>query len=364
VLNKPKPKVIVYLLSIVLLLAGCVSPTIPSLRNNLSENSDAGVILDVPFVKQEKLYCGPAALSAVFAYWGNSCSQKKIAEKVFSADLKGSLNIDLEKYAKDKGFWAKGYSGNLETIKSRLKAGMPVIVMEKLHPFILNRYHYTVIVGFSQDKKVIIEHTGVKEFVVRSYAGFNRNWNAAGNWMLEIMPLEKATDTQSAEDNVELGVLLEKKGQWDSSLKRYYDALSANSDTPMAFFNIGNVYLRLGQLDDAEIAYRKAIELNKDFPDCYNNMACLFLRKEDYEKAHIFVDKAIALAPEKRFFYLDTKAQIYYAQSNFEDAIAAFHKAESAKQGISQDIVERFYAFWKEKFCLINKPDIVPDHVN
>ncbi len=342
-----------------LLLAGCASPSISLIRNNLADNLDAGVILDVPFVKQKTFYCGPAALSAIFAYWGNPCSQEKIAEKIFLPGLKGSLNVDLEKYAKDNGFWAKGHIADFSEIKNRVKAGIPIIVMEKLHPFILNRYHYTVIVGFDDIKKVIIEHTGEQDFVIRSYNGFKRNWYAAGNWMLEIMPLEKADDDMSVEDNVELGVLLEKKGQWDQSLKHYYDALRENSETPTALFNIGNVYLNMGELDDAELAYRKAIELKKDFPDCYNNMACLFIRKEEYEKAHVFVDKALALDPDKRFFYLDTKAQIYYSQSKFEDAVDAFYKAEAAKQGIAKDIVDGFYVFWREKFCLIGKPDIV-----
>jgi tetratricopeptide (TPR) repeat protein len=360
VLKNISKKVLVYLLFIILFLPGCAAPSILSIKNNLAVNPDSGIILDVPFVKQKKSYCGPAALAAVFAYWGNSRSQEEIASSIFSLDLKGALNIDLEKYAKDNGFWAKGDDGDIERIKSRLKAGIPIIVMQKLHPFVLNRYHYTVIVGFSEDKKIIIEHTGENEFVIRSYNGFKRNWYAAGNWMLEIMPLEQVKENMSAQDSVELGVLLEKKGQWDESLKRYYDALRENSQTPMALFNIGNVYLRMGHLDDAELAYRKAIELNKDFPDCYNNMACLFIRKKDYEKAHIFADKALALDANKRFFYLDTKAQIYYAQSKFEDAVAAFYKAETAKQGINQDIVDGFYIFWREKFCLIGKSEIVP----
>jgi len=334
------------------------------IRNNLADNLDPGIILEVPFVQQKTFYCGPAALSAVFAYWGNSCSQEIIGENIFSPDLKGVLNVDLEKYAKDQGFWAKGYVANFETIKTCLRSGIPLIVMEKLHPFILNRYHYTVIVGFDDKQKVIVEHTGEKAFVIRSYSGFKRNWYAAGNWMLEIMPLEKTKDDLSVEDNVELGVLLEKKGKWDASLKHYYDALRENSETPMALFNIGNVYLRMGDLDDADRAYRKAIDLKKDFPDCYNNMACLFIRKKEFEKAHIFADKALALDPDKRFFYLDTKAQIYFAESKFEDAVIVFHKAEAAKQGIAQDIVAGFYAFWQEKFCLIGKPEIINSSLN
>lgn len=358
-LKQINKKILICLLFFIIFLPGCATPSISSIKNTLAVNSDLGIILDVPFVKQKKFHCGPAALAAIFAYWGNSCSQEKIAASIFSLDLKGALNIDLEKYAKDSGFWAKGDIGDIERIKSRLKAGIPIIVMQKLHPFILNRYHYTVVVGFAEDKQIIIEHTGENEFVIRSYNGFKRNWDAAGNWMLEIMPLDQVKENLSVEDSVELGVLLEKKGQWDESLKRYYDALRESSETPIALFNIGNVYLRVGHLDDAELAYRKAIELNKDFPDCYNNMACLFIRKKDYEKAHIFVDKALALDVNKRFFYLDTKAQIFYAQNKFEDAVAAFYKAEAAKQGIAQGIVDGFYAFWREKFCLIGKPEIV-----
>jgi tetratricopeptide (TPR) repeat protein len=355
-----KITVICCLLAISTVFSGCAASNIVSIRKDLAQNPESGILIDAPFVRQEKAYCGPAALASVFAFWGKPQSQEKIAQAIFSNDLKGVLNIDLERYAKDNGFWAKAYTADIEELKDRLKTGMPVIVMQKLRPFVLNRYHYTVVVGFDESKKIFIEHTGQQANAVRSYNGFKRNWYQAGNWMLEIMPLEKADEDVSLEENVELGVLLEKQGNWDASLKRYYDALKENAKTPMAFFNIGNVYLRIGHLEEAEESYRKAIELKKDFPDCYNNMACLFIRKKDFQKAHIFADKALAFPSEKRFYYLDTKAQIFYAQSKFEDAIDTYYKALSQKESISEAVLESFCSFWREKFSLIGKPDIVP----
>ena len=358
-LNEIKIRAAFCLAAVCMLICGCAAPNISAVKNNLMENPDSGILIDVPFVKQEGNYCGPAALSAVLSFWSKPCSQQDIAAEIFCEDLKGVLNVDLEKLAKDKGLWAKGNTTDFNSLKNRLKAGIPVIVMQKLHPFILGRYHFTVVVGFSDDKRIIIEHTGHQAFVIRSYQGFKRNWYAADSWMLEIMPKEKAGDGLPAEDSVELGVLLEREGQWDASLKRYYDALRENSDTPVALYNIGNVYLNIGQLEDAELSYQKAIALKKDFPDCYNNMACLFIRKKDFDKAHIFVDKALAFPSGKEFYYLDTKAQIYYSQNRYEDAEIFFRKAAAVQEGVPREVLDEFYVFWQEKFRLIGKPEIV-----
>jgi len=356
VLNK---KINIALFVLILICnAGCVSTSVTALKKDIStENS--GIVLDVPFVKQEKNYCGPAALESVFKYWGRQYGQNEIAKEIFAPELCATLNVDLERYAKDKGFWAKGYQGDFKTLKTRVLAGIPVIVIEKLHPFALNRYHYVVIIGFNEKRKSIIEHTGTKEYVVRSYRGFKRNWYAANSWMLEIMPAEQVKAELVAEDDVELGVILEKKGKFDVSLKHYYDALAENADSPIALFNVGNVYTQLKLWDDAEGAYRKAIKLKKDFPDCYNNLAYVFLKKGEYAKAHVFVDKALVIAGKKRLYYLDTKAQIFFEESKFDPAIDYFNKAQAELHTVDEPLKRAFYQFWNEKFRMIGRQDLI-----
>ena len=181
-----------FLLTIIAFLnAGCLSTSVSSLKQHINDNPGSGIIINAPFVKQKKDFCGPAALSSLFSFWQRPVSQDKIAEAIFRPELFGVLNIDLEKYAREQGFWAKGYEADFEDLKSQLLEGVPVIVMQKLHPFILDRRHYTVVIGFSDRHKAVIEHTGSKQSVVRPYRGFKQNWYAAGGWMLEVMPFDK-----------------------------------------------------------------------------------------------------------------------------------------------------------------------------
>ena len=234
-------KTCLFLIVIVFLNAGCLSTSVSSLEPYIKKNPGSGVILDVPFVEQKKEFCGPAALSSVFAFWQRPVSQEKIAEDIFKPELCGVLNIDLEKYAQDNGFWSKGYDTDFEDLKRHLLRGIPVIVMEKLHPFILNRNHYTVITGFSDKHRAIIEHTGSRESVIRSYRGFKRNWYAGGGWMLKVVPFDKVGDIQNKEDNIELGTVLEKHSFFNQALNRYDAALKLDPESYIALFNINSV---------------------------------------------------------------------------------------------------------------------------
>jgi len=346
-----KNRILVLVFFLFLCVSGCAGIT-PG-RGTGYESSN--VFIDVPFVKQEKNYCGPAALSSVFAFWGVSRSQEEIAGHVFEPDLSGSLNISLEQYAKENGFWAKGYRADLAILAERLRAGIPLIVMERLHPFILRRNHFSVVAGFDEKNKLIIEHTGAKAGVRRSVRGFLRNWQAAGMWMLEIMPLEKAgTILLNNEDKVELGVLLEKQGEWESALRRYQSVSEASRHTPLVLFNIGNVYSRLQVWDKAIASYREALNLDDSFADCYNNLACAYLRQNNYAPAHAAVDKALAMESNHRFYYLDTKAQIFFAEHNDAAALKCVQEAENYLGGIPPEAVRSFHELWDGKFGAVD----------
>ncbi|MFH1093215.1 MAG: PA2778 family cysteine peptidase [Candidatus Omnitrophota bacterium] len=334
---------------IVFLNAGCLSTSVSFLELQIKENPASGIILDVPFVEQKKEFCGPAALSSVFAFWKRPVTQDKIAEDIFKPELCGVLNIDLEKYARDFGFWAKGYETDFEDLKSQLLKGIPVIVMEKLHPFILNRNHYTVITGFSDKHKAIIEHTGSRESVVRSYQGFKRNWYAGGAWMLKVMPFDKVGDISSKEENIELGTVLEKHGFFDESLKRYNAALKLDTESNIALFNIGNIRMRLKDWKQAELAYQQSIALNKTFSDAYNNLAYLYLQTGKYSLAHEYIDKALSFNSTRKFYYLDTKAQIFLAQRKVSEALCFIKQAKLNQQNVPEQIIVDFNKFWIEK---------------
>ncbi|MBI4846484.1 MAG: PA2778 family cysteine peptidase [Candidatus Omnitrophica bacterium] len=324
--------------------------------STISSFCDSSVLLEVPFVKQNKSYCGPAALSSVFSYWGKDCSQDEIAKETFQPQLKATLNFDLERFAKEKGFWSKGFSGNFELLKQRLRAGIPVIVIEKLHPFILNRYHYVVIVGIDDNHKLVIEHNGTKSFVKRSTNGFLRNWAVAGNWMLEIIPLEKAQEYLSLEDCIELAVLFEQKNKLEQAVKVYECVLKEHDNVPIALFNMANVYMKLKECDKAEEKYLKLIEFNPDFSDGFNNLAWVYLEKNNLKKAHEFADKALSFNSANRFYYLDTKARILLTEEQSQAAYEYYQKAAELKESVSEEVWGKFFRFWEQEFFDVNSP--------
>ncbi|SNZ10584.1 Peptidase C39 family protein [Persephonella hydrogeniphila] len=140
--------------------------------------------LDVPFVKQRSEFCGPAALSSVFRYYGVFISQEEIGKKTYIPELKGALITDLENYARSKGFKTKSGQGNIEKIKSYINKDIPVIVLVDLGFWVLSRPHYIVVVGYNE--KGITAHTGYEKNKFIPYRKFKRIWKKAGNVYLVV----------------------------------------------------------------------------------------------------------------------------------------------------------------------------------
>ncbi|MFH1459914.1 MAG: PA2778 family cysteine peptidase [Candidatus Omnitrophota bacterium] len=363
---------IVLLLIFLLLLSGC-SLCRKTHPENYSQNfyiEDLKVLLNVPFIKQKESYCGPAALAAVFNYWCQDQkpdhSQEKIAERIFYPELCGVLNIDLEQYAKEQGFWAKGYSADFKQVKTRLKSGIPVIAIEKLHPYIFNKRHYVIIVGFDDEKKIIFQHDGKHAFNKRSYQGFLRNWYAAGNWMLEIIPLDKIPHDFKKEDYFELALWLEKNQQDDQAIQYYNQLVSfeaSNEKKAEVFFNLGNIYLKQESYGKAEEIYLKALALDKNFADAYNNLAFVYLKQGNLDQAHNYVNKALEFQTAKQFYYLDTQAQIFWQENNIDAVLKILASIKSIKDQVNSEIWQNFCDFWQKKFLSINKSKLLFNNI-
>lgn len=143
-----------------------------------------GKILDVPFVKQHSQFCGPAALTSVFMYYGVQITQEEIGEKVYTPKLKGALISDLENYAKSKGFRTISGQGDVERIKSFINNNIPVIVLVDLGFWIISKPHYMVVVGYNE--KGFTVHTGYEKNKLITYKEFEKIWKKSGNVFLSV----------------------------------------------------------------------------------------------------------------------------------------------------------------------------------
>lgn len=85
--------------------------------------------------KQKPNFCGPVALQVVFAYYGVSMSEKKIAElcntigKGATREEEGTLHKDLVAAARSAGFRVEAKAGGtIKELKEHIAKKIPVIV--------------------------------------------------------------------------------------------------------------------------------------------------------------------------------------------------------------------------------------------
>ena len=168
--------VFIFLLSLMLNLSGV---------ENLCQNN--ACFVDVPFIKQEKNFCGAASLAMVFKYWGKNISQYSIADKIYDKSKKGISSKSLKSYSEERGFLVFIYKGGLENIKENIKKGRPLIVA--LSAGAPGGFHYVVIVGYDENLSLILVNDPysekLKEMKIKE---FIKRWENSNYWTLLLLP--------------------------------------------------------------------------------------------------------------------------------------------------------------------------------
>jgi len=167
-------------------LPACLGKDFAALRPGIE--SRGHYIEGVPFYRQSESTCGPAALACILAFWGYPVDLEHITAKIYLPELRGTLPMDLENFARDAGFATTSSSGTLEGLKAVIRKGTPVICMLDFGFGLYRQPHYVSVIGFDDAHAVLIEHDGSKPNSLMGYDEFDKVWNRAGRWMLVITP--------------------------------------------------------------------------------------------------------------------------------------------------------------------------------
>lgn len=175
-----------FLVFLIVLLPGCAGKIA-----DVRYPADARVIRGVPFYEDSGHQCGPSSLAAVINYWqkksGNpvSVTPEGISSEVYSKDARGALGMDLEFYARGKGFNARQYAGGIEDLKKNILEDIPPVIFVDYGILVYQRNHFMVVTGYAGND--IIVHSGSEEKIIRS-AELNKIWEKTGYWTLVIKP--------------------------------------------------------------------------------------------------------------------------------------------------------------------------------
>ncbi len=179
------PRVRALLVAILLGAAACVRPGLDDVRRDVAAGH-GHLITGVPFIAQEEFQCGPAALAMVLRFYGAAVDHDEIAREIYLPSIRGTLNLDLEFYARRRGFQARAFQGTLDRVRDELRRGRPLIVFQDLG---LPGYpvpHFAVLLGYDDRAGVVVLHSGTTPYRVASYAAFEASWARRRNWTLLI----------------------------------------------------------------------------------------------------------------------------------------------------------------------------------
>lgn len=149
------------------------------------------VVRGVPFTPQKTGGdCGPASLTSVFLYWERPADTEEIAARIYLAQLGGTLTMDMERFARSRGFQAASPAGSLDELKTVIRQDIPVICLLDLGFGPYRQPHYVTVIGFDDGNRMVIVHDGRTPNRLMPYGKFDRAWARAGRWMLVITPKE------------------------------------------------------------------------------------------------------------------------------------------------------------------------------
>ena len=176
------------LLAALLATAGCASPvTLDAVRADVAAGH-GHLIAGVPFIPQDEYQCGPASLAMVLQYYGAAVGQEEIAQALYLPSVRGTLNLDLEFYARRRGFEARAFAGTLDAAKAELRRGRPLIVFQDLGVVGFAVPHFAVLLGYDDRARSVVLHSGTEAYRVVPYDDFERSWARRRGWTLLVTP--------------------------------------------------------------------------------------------------------------------------------------------------------------------------------
>jgi predicted double-glycine peptidase len=159
----------------------CSCSTIP-------ENSRGHIIENVPFYAQISYQCGPASLAGVLNYWGIKVTPDEIAEEIYSASARGTLDIDMVLYARKRGLLVTQYEGTVEDLRKNIDFRHPLIVLVDYGFSFVRKNHFIVVIGYNDHGVIVNSGKKKGKFVLEK--DFLKSWEKTKFWTLLIKPYE------------------------------------------------------------------------------------------------------------------------------------------------------------------------------
>ena len=237
-----KPRTTSVCLLISLFLAGRIA---------LAEAPKSYRIEGVSRVKQLKNYCGPAVIAAVLQHFGREMSQEEAGKAVYDASSRATSGADMVLFGRENGFAAYSWNSSVDDVKSKLAAGLPVIVLQQ-NSLIDTSGHYRVLTGYDDaSSKFYVMDPYYDDITELGYSKCERLWSTTGHWALVYVPPTRDTfkeelGTRNPVVHMDLSYAMYKRKEYDEALHEANAALALEPGNSYAQSILGKIKRAMG----------------------------------------------------------------------------------------------------------------------
>lgn len=167
-----------------------------AVSGQVAPQQGAGIWLDVPYVKQTEDGCGSASIAMLLQYWSahgavvtaDRADAASIQKKLYSRKARGIFASDMQRYLQESNFREFAIRGAWSDLREHLQQGRPVII--SMQPSSAKApLHYVVVTGMDWRREAIFVNDPARGKLLRvERPEFEKEWQAAGNWMLLAVP--------------------------------------------------------------------------------------------------------------------------------------------------------------------------------
>jgi tetratricopeptide (TPR) repeat protein len=295
--------------AIVAALAGCATPHTDAILADRGARPARAEIASVPFIAQERYYCGPASLAMALQWTGHAATQDEIAAQVYTPGRAGTLPTDLVAGARRNGRLAVPV-GSLDLLLAELAAGHPVIVFQNLSLPILPQWHFAVAIGYDLETGEIILRSGRTERLAMPLSVFERTWERTGYWGLVVLPPNRLPARGNERELLRAAIGLEQADRPREAAIAYATIATSWPSSFGAQIGLGNALLAAGDSPGAERAFRRSIVLRPNAADAWNNLALALSRQFKHSEAMAAGATAVTIGGPNLDLYRQTLEQV------------------------------------------------------
>lgn len=300
------------------ILFACVAPQTNQLKLEKPHDLiEQALIAKVPFFPQQQYHCGPATLAMLMNFYGNKVTPTELAKDVFTPNLKGSLQIQMQAAVRKRGMLAYELTPELVYLLAEVSVGHPVIVLQNLAIKWYPVWHYAVVIGYDLNRNTITLHTGVTPDYEVSMSTFEHTWQRAKNWALVVLPSDTLPNDRNQINILQAAVDLEQVGQIEPANRAYQSITRRWPDSYVAAMGVANTYFSLQQVEKATASYLRAAEIQPQQADIYNNLAYSLNAQSCHQTSLQSIQCAISLEPDN-LEYRDSLREISQSKAASE----------------------------------------------